>query len=644
MFRTTVTGSLVAASLTASALMLVPAASATPTFVSGASISGSGALPTGAAVAMSENGNAVATWIRNGRVMASSSTHGSWGGVDVVSPIGASVSEPVASMNDQGEAVLAWVQVDGDGDKRVAASRLVNGQFGVGELVSQANTLDVAGPVDLGLDGAGKAFAAYRISNGTNVNQVRVTTWDKAGTEVTTAVSDTSAFNNSISVNQQGQALLAYYDRLDADEVVQTRRYNPATKSWAGIKSVGLVGQYGGGLIDTSLSDTGNGTVAYVKQSDGDYRALVNRSAADGSLKGASFASAPGYSISNVDLDENDKGAALLTYLRVGNGIHVGYTQRSDAGNWTTPAIVDNDLADSAEPQAAISDSGFAFIGWEDDGHQLAAYRGAIYQGMTTYDSGAGKWAPTETAAGIDNQGNVLLAGVLAGGDPATGIVSGKFLDTAGPASGVVSLPTGTLSKTIKVTRAAADRFSNLGNGSIRVRSARYDGDFGAPKVILSNSPATSVDFAATPGFTYCFSSLAKDTNGNTGAWSSEKCTTTALDDRSLYRAKTGFKRKTSGTAYLGTYTKATTKGAKLVVQHVKARKIAIVVSRSTKGGTIKVSYGGTKFATFKLKGTGNQQILAFKDLGSLKTGYVAIKVISKSGKSVKIDGIIAAR
>lgn len=646
MFRKTFTGSLVAASLTASALMFMPSASATPTFVHGTNISGAGSMPSDAAVAMSENGTTVATWIRDGRVMVSSAKGGVWFGTDFVSDPGKTVSDPSVTINNKGEAVLAWHQVDDNADVRVAVSRMdAFGAFGGPELIGQAATYDVKGPIDLGIDGAGKAFAAYRVSNNGAFNQVRVTTWDKAGADFTTAVSDTSAFSNSISVNDQGQAFVAYYDALNVDEVVNTRRYDPATKAWGNVKSVGLVGQYSGGVIATSLNDTGAGTVAYVKQDpDNDYRALVNKSNTNGTLGGGSYASTAGYSVANLSLDENDKGAALLAYDRVGGGNYVGYTQRSDAGNWTTPAIVNQPLSDITAPQASISDAGFAFIGWDDDGHQKAAHRSVIYQGMTTFDSGAQKYVSGETGVGIDNQGNVLLVGVIQGGDPADGIVSGKVLDTAGPTSAIAA-PTKltTIGTTIKVTRTASDRFSNVGNGSFRVRTAAYNGTFSTAKVLASGTAATTINFAGSPGRTYCFSSLATDSNGNVGGWSAEKCTTTPVDDRAGVIAK-GFKRKAASSSYRGTYSFAKKKNAVMSFQHVKASRIAILVTKVANGGKIQVNFAGKRIGTYSLKGSGNKQLIGIKNLGSLKSGTLVIKVVSNTGKVVRIDGVVLAK
>ncbi|MET3961691.1 hypothetical protein ABIE44_001625 [Marmoricola sp. OAE513] len=642
MFRKTFTGSLVAASLTAGALLTMPSASATPTFVSGTNVSGVGNLPTDADFAMAENGTAVATWIRDGRVVAASRPAGTWH-TDYVTAPGTVVSNPTVSTNDKGETVVAWMQTDQFDDIRVAAARMdAEGNFPDPQLISTAGSPDVQAPLDAAVDGKGKLFVAYEISNGGGFDQVRVSTLDKAGTADTKSVSGTSAHQPSIAVNTAGQALIAYNEEYNADDVINTRRFDPSNQTWSATKSVGLVGKYTT-ESDVALGDDGFGTVVYGKKVDADFRAMTSTSKPDATLGGAVYASPAGYTAAFFSVDQNDKGAALVSYTRIGGGNYVGYTQRATTtGNWTNPAIVSGALSGLSASHATISDSGFAFIGFDDNEHQRAAYRSSVIQNMTTYDSGDTNYVYGGTGVGSDNQGNVLFAGIIHSADPAKGFISAKILDTAGPTS-TVSAPASSVGTTFKVSRAASDRFSNLGNGSIRVRSAKWDSNLGNPTIISSNSAATSLDFTGKPGYTYCFSSLAKDSHANTGAWSAEKCTTVAHDDRHLFNAKK-FKRVKSGAAYQGTLSKATTKNAKLILQDLKVRKIAIVVKKSAHGGKIKVSFGGKKLGTYSLKGKGSKQVINVKDLGSVKTGTLVIKVISKSGKTVKIDGVIATR
>jgi hypothetical protein len=85
-------------------------------------------------------------------------------------------------------------------------------------------------------------------------------------------------------------------------------------------------------------------------------------------------------------------------------------------------------------------------------------------------------------------------------------------------------------------------------------------------------------------------------------------------------------------------------KGAKLTLDGVRAQQIAIVVAKAARGGKIKVVFAGQGLGTYSLKGKGSKQLVALKNLGSLKVGKLVIKVVSKTGKVVRIDGVVAAK
>ena len=189
---------------------------------------------------------------------------------------------------------------------------------------------------------------------------------------------------------------------------------------------------------------------------------------------------------------------------------------------------------------------------------------------------------------------------------------------------------------------SATDRLSDVTTGSVRVRRAAWNAGFGTYSYPLLNSTTKSLAFNGAPGSTYCFSTQAQDEVSNVSAWSAERCTTVPLDDRSMTRKS--FKKVTGSSFYLGTAMKAKKKGAKLTLANVKANRIAVIVSKAAKGGKIKVTFGGTNLGTYSLKGSGSKKLVALKSFGSLKTGTLVIKVVSKTGKVVKIDGVVIAK
>lgn len=650
MFRKTFTGSLVAASLTASALMFMPSASAAPTYLNTTnSPSGVGTVPKDADVVMSENGSAAATWVRivDGldRVQASYFTaggSGSWSAPVNVSDPGDTVSKPTAAINDKGEAAVTWLSEDANNDDQIEYSRYSGGgAWGDSKGFTESDLS--AKEVDVAMDGAGTLYVANVYTDGGAYNAVKVSTVAKAGGVAQSTVSDDSARTPDIAVNSKGEAVVAYYNVLAGDDVIDTVRYNPTTTVWTAPKSVSTTGVY---LLDpqVSLGDNGSATVAYVKQDlDDDFRVTTNRLNADGTQAGGTFVSPAGMTSTNPSIAQNDAGAAVVTFSQ--NGAEIGYRTRANTtAGWATGSAINAGLSGAAEPKAAISDTGAYIIGWTDAGNLHSAYRGASVLPFVKYNSMAVDFAATETSAGIDNQGNALVAGVYDLADPTQGALHVKFVDGAGPASTLATaLPTATLTKKLHLTWSAKDRFSPIGLYDVRVKTTPWNSTVGAYSSLLTGSPATSLDVAMAPGRTYCFEVRARDTHANYGAFTAPKCTTAPRDDKAGVIAK-GFKRAKAASSYLGTYTKATKKGAVMTMQGVKASKLGILVTKVKNGGSIKVIFAGKTVGTYSLKGTGNKKWVGLKNLGAVKSGTLIIKVVSKTGKVVRIDGVLIGK
>ncbi|RNL62126.1 hypothetical protein EFK50_09985 [Nocardioides marmoriginsengisoli] len=645
MFRKTFTGSLVAASLTAGALMTLPSASAAPTWVDQSNISQLGLLPKDADVAMSENGNAVATWIREALgadiVYASYSTGGSWSVPDSLTYTSDTIANPTAVINDKGEAAVTWLEEDNGGEMRVAVSRYIGGGvFDGRSLMSHANDLNATAPLSVDMDGAGTVYAARTDSDGGDVNKVRVSTLTKGGALNVQTLSDNSSFAPDLAVSNAGRAVVSWYNAGDGTSTIDVRSRAAGSNTWLAADSTSLAGAY---QVRSDVAiDGDNAVVAYTRQDlENNYRVWANKILTDGTVTSATIVSAEDQSASNVSVDINAAGFTLAAWSSDDGADRVRYATRPYAGSWSGGTLV-GELAASTTPDVVVSDSGLVAIGYPDAGHQHVSYRQSPFQLMTNVDS-AGGFVNGETAVGADSQGNVLLTGIVKMPDPTQGFVNGAILDVAGASTTMTAPGSITLGTKASVAWKATDRFSALGTANVRVRSAAFNGGFGAHSFLTLNTPSTSLLNLIQPGRTYCYSVQTKDANNTTGAFSGEKCTTTPVDDRKMTIAK-GFKRAKAGSSYLGTYSIAKKKNAVMTLKNVKAKKIAILVTKVAKGGKVQVFFAGKKLGTYSLKGTGNKKYIAAKTFSSVKTGNLVIKVISKKGKVVRIDGMIAVK
>jgi hypothetical protein len=652
MFRKTFTGSLIAASLTAGALMTIPAATATPTFLASENISHSGVLPEDARIVMSENGTAAASWTREitgiERVQASYFTggpEGYWTLPETITDAADHVFAANVAINAHGEAAVTWLEEDLSGDMRVAASRYVGqGNFDGVSFISSDIQRSAQSNYAVALDGTGTLVVAHRDTDGNVINQIRVSTQTKSGAIASISVSDPTSTDPAVAVNDGGDALVAWRDEQGGPDFVRMTRFTAATKAWKTLNVPSVGGQYGQGQLRAALSDNGSGTVGTTElDNDNNYRAQAFKVRDDGFVSPATTISPEGRTVSNLSLAQNDAATAFMAWSEGGNGNYVGYASRPMTSSWSA-AKVNNLLTGPTAPQAAISDTGMTFISYVDGGHLEAAYRTSANGLLQTFDSGDQDFATFSAQAGLDDQGNAVFGGLIqSGGDQ--GALHGAFLDVAGATATLKSVGAGanTFAKTFDVVWDATDRFSGVGTGNVRVRTAAWNGGFGGYEYKYVNTAAKKLGFAGAAGRTYCFEAQARDTHANLGKYSAAKCTTTPVDDRTLSVAK-GFKRAKAGSSYLGTYSIAKKKNATMTLKNVHAAKIAILVTKVAKGGKVQVFFAGKKLGTYSLKGNGNKKLIAAKNFGSVKAGTLVIKVISKTGKVVRIDGVVVAK
>ena len=145
--------------------------------------------------------------------------------------------------------------------------------------------------------------------------------------------------------------------------------------------------------------------------------------------------------------------------------------------------------------------------------------------------------------------------------------------------------------------------------------------------------------FSAKPGWTSCFTVVARDGDGNESSESNMKCTSTPLDDRSLKRSD-GWKKGTGNGFYKKTFVKTKRKEASLTLPEVgDTIQLALVATRCPDCGKVKVLMSGDLIGLVSLKGPQKNQHV-FK-LPVFATKHDTIKsIVVSEGKLVKIDGL----
>lgn len=174
----------------------------------------------------------------------------------------------------------------------------------------------------------------------------------------------------------------------------------------------------------------------------------------------------------------------------------------------------------------------------------------------------------------------------------------------------------------------------------VRYRSAPYGGDFGGFVSWQTGTSGTSAAFIGSPGRSYCFSARATDANLNTSEYGAERCTAIPTANTASKHRGAWTKRKGNG-YFLGRYSMTSTQGASLVLANVQAKRLALVVTKCPRCGTVKVFFRNKLLRRIRLGAgsTRKKQIVNLAVFNTVRSGKLRV-VVTSSGRPVKIEGL----
>ena len=244
----------------------------------------------------------------------------------------------------------------------------------------------------------------------------------------------------------------------------------------------------------------------------------------------------------------------------------------------------------------------------------------------------------------------LAVTGVAAGSHTvvaqASGVGSASFTWLVDLTPPVATLSTPTAAFT--VGRSVTLNFSGTDSGGagvaaydVRYRLALWNGGLGRwnQPAALQATTRTSVSMAVLPGRTYCFSVRAIDAADNVQpTWSSSRCTTVPVDDRTL-TATRGWTRLKSKAAFAGTLSASAVPGSRLRLARAHADQLALLVRTCPTCGRVVIYRSGVLWRTVSTRrSTAHNRVLIVLPRFSLRTTTIWLQVAG--GKKVFIDGI----
>ncbi len=607
--------------------------------IDGGNISTSGDVPTSVDVAAFGAGDALATWTKpvvgGTKVYAAIATDGVWGSPQAVTaaPV-TDAHDAHAVANANGDLAVVWNQTIG-GEQKVRGSRyLANGTWDGSTLLSASTDISTVDSIDAGMDAAGRVHVAFDTEH-SGADRIQTSVWAKGGTPVVDNFGY-HTFDPSLDVNAAGDVLLSYYDNESGEDTIMVTRRN-ASLGWLGPKPIVWLGDTQN-ETEAELADDGSGAVMFGGVEAAKTRAIVVRVSPNGTLGNIELVSPTGVGTSYRDLAVSPNGTmqATWTAFEGGNTYVIRAAVAKPGQGFGTAALAEPKTITSQPHVSLVSDGADQVVVHNDADQLTVRHHTNPVLPWGQYDAGATNGA---FAADMDREGNVVAVGVVE--NAFNSYVQADFLDIAGPAAAVTAPGAVVGSPSFDVAWKVTDSLSGVKSTDVMVRTAAWNSGFGPQQVIADNTTTTSQPFAGTFGSTHCFQAQGTDKAGNLGFRSPERCTTVPLDDTALVGTK--WKRTTKAGAFNNTATVTKKKGRKLTLTGIQARHLDLILTKATKGGKVKVYWNGTAVKTINLKGTG-QVTVPVLDLGSVQTGTLKIKVVSKNGRKVTIDGIVAAK
>lgn len=630
---------LAAAALTAGTLSLVPS---TPSHavggIDGGNISGSGDVPNSVDVAAFGSGDAVAAWARpvvgGTKVYAAIATNGVWGAPKAVTAAAVTDAHDVRAVaNDAGDLAVVWNQTHGGEHKVRGARYLPNGTWDGSALLSPAVDIETVTDIDAGIDGAGNVHVAYTAVDGSP--RVRTSFWRKNATPVLDEMSNWTV-KPSIDVNPAGQAVLSYHDFND---ILVTRR--TATAGWLGPKTVDWAGAVSNGDSEVAVADDGKAGVIFGGAYDGDLRAVVVRVGTTGTLGAGKLVSAAGFNATNRQLSISPNGTMQATWVAFenGNDYIIRHAVALPGADFGPSSIAEPDTVTQQAHVSLVSDRRFQVVVHNDQDELTVRHRTNPILTFGQYDAGATNGA---FDADMDRNGDVVTVGVVENGF--SSFVEGDWLDLSGPVSTVTAPGAQAISKVFEVKWSAVDALAGTKSSDVIASSSAWNSATFTPAAVVGDDLTSgSLKVNALLGRTYCYEVQAVDQVNNLGQRSAKRCTTVPLDDKAL--AGSGWNRATKAGQFRGTWTTTSTKGRILTRTGIKARRLSLVANRVSNGGVVEVRWNGTLVRKISLKGTAaTKKVYPIVTWGTVHTGTLRIKVISASGRTVRIDGLVVAK
>ncbi len=362
--------------------------------------SGSGAAHN-SQVAMDSNGNAIAVWSQvgssgNQSILANRYSAGVWSGAVWLEAGARNATNPQIAMDNNGNAIVVWQQVDSSGNQSILANRYSAGAWG-GAVWLEAGTGQATNP-QVAMSSSGNAIAVWsQVDSSGNqsilANRYSTGAW---GGAVWLEAGAGDASDPQIAMDNNGNAMVVW-QQVDSSGSMSIFANYYSAGVWGGVTLFeSAIGTASNPQIAMDIN--GNAIVGWEQwDSSGNHKSILVNLYSDGSWEPYTLFTSEGLVIIwDLQIGMDNNGHAIAAWVQHPTaGPHEIYARYYSAGAWE-PVERLSYIEPCEKPQIAIDNNGNAIVIW--NAYNQSTWHSDIY--ATRYSAGAWGAVKQLTSAG----------------------------------------------------------------------------------------------------------------------------------------------------------------------------------------------------------------------------------------------------
>ncbi len=397
--------------------------------------------------AMDDNGNVIIVWAQSdgsfNQIFKSEYRNGAWTHpaslADNISPDGQGAFYPQVAMDNNGNAVIAWHQSDG------TKEQIFKSEYRNGAWTHPASLADNISPdgqhaesPQVAMDNNGNAVIVwYQVDNvGTNwqifKSEYRNGAWTHPASLTDNISPDgQTAYSSQVAMDNNGNAVIVWYQVDNGGTNWQIFKSEYRNNAWTHpadlADNISPDGQNASGP-QVAMDNNGNAVIVWC-QSDGSFNNQIFKSEyrnnawthpsslTDNISPDGQYASSP-----QVAMDNN--GNAVIVWQQNDGANGQIFKSEYRSGAWTHPADLTDNISpdeDAGAPEAAMDDNGNAVIVWDQyidtDNINIHIFKSEYRNGAWTHPASLtdnispdpGQEDASSPQAAMDNNGNAVI-------------------------------------------------------------------------------------------------------------------------------------------------------------------------------------------------------------------------------------------